>query len=246
MRKALALLALGLSLALAQGKITVWTHFGGPELEWLKAQAKTFEKTSGTKVEVVEVPFGDIKQKFILGAPQGQAADLLVSIPHDWLGEMAQAGVLEPMGKYVTQSYLADIQPVAVEAFTFGGRLMGLPAFAESVALIYNKKYVKEPPKTWEEFLDLAKKLTTGSTFGFLYNIGDPYFNFGFFRAYGADNVFGKDAKGNLDPSKLLLGGEVGRRPSSSSRTSASATTWCPRAWTTGWPTGPSRTGPWP
>lgn len=146
MKQALAVLALGLSLALAQGKITVWTHFGGPELEWLKAQAQAYEKTSGTKVEVVEVPFGDIKQKFILGAPQGQAADLVVSIPHDWLGEMAQAGVLEPMGKYVTQSYLSDLQSVAVEAFTFGGKLMGLPAFAESVALIYNKKYVKDPP----------------------------------------------------------------------------------------------------
>jgi hypothetical protein len=40
MRKALALLALGLPVALAQGKITVWTHFGGPELEWLKAQGQ--------------------------------------------------------------------------------------------------------------------------------------------------------------------------------------------------------------
>ncbi|WP_038048233.1 sugar ABC transporter substrate-binding protein [Thermus caliditerrae] len=212
MKKALAVLALGLSLALAQGKITVWTHFGGPELEWLKAQARAYEKTSGTKVEVVEVPFGDIKQKFILGAPQGQAADLVVSIPHDWLGEMAQAGVLEPMGKYVTQSYLSDLQGVAVEAFTFGGKLFGLPAFAESVALIYNKKYVKEAPKTWDEFLALARQYTTGSTFGFLYNIGDPYFNFGFFKAFGADNVFAKDAKGNLDPARLLLGGEVGEK----------------------------------
>lgn len=212
MKRLVAVLALGLSLVLAQGKITVWTHFGGPELEWLKAQAQAYERTSGTKVEVVEVPFGDIKQKFILGAPQGQAADLVVSIPHDWLGEMAQAGVLEPMGKYVTEAYLSDLQSVAVEAFTFGGKLMGLPAFAESVALIYNKKYVKEPPKTWDEFLALARQHTTGSTFGFLYNIGDPYFNFGFFRAFGAENVFAKDAKGNLDPSKLLIGGEVGEK----------------------------------
>jgi len=208
------LLALGLlgGLALAQGKITVWTHFGGPELDWLKKEAATFERTGGTKVEVVEVPFGEIKQKFILGAPQGQAADLVVTIPHDWLGEMAQAGVLEPMDKYVTKGYLADLQEVGVEAFTFGGKLFGLPAYAESVALIYNKKYVKEPPKTWEEFLALSQKLTTGSTFGFLYNIGDPYFNFGFFKAYGVDNVFGKDAKGNLDPNKLLLQGEAAEK----------------------------------
>ncbi|WP_337845711.1 maltose ABC transporter substrate-binding protein [Thermus sp.] len=212
MKRWLTATLLGLGLALAQGKVTVWTHFGGPELEWLKAQAKAYEKTSGVRVEVVEVPFGDIKQKFILGAPQGQAADLIVSIPHDWLGEMAQAGVLEPMDKYVTQAYLSDLQGVALEAFTFGGKLFGLPAFAESVALIYNKKYVKEPPKTWDEFLKLAQGLTKGNTFGFLYNIGDPYFNFGFFKAFGAENVFAKDAKGNLDPSKLLLGGEVGEK----------------------------------
>lgn len=212
MKRWLTATLLGLGLALAQGKVTVWTHFGGPELEWLRVQAKAYEKTSGVRVEVVEVPFGDIKQKFILGAPQGQAADLVVSIPHDWLGEMAQAGVLEPMDKYVTQAYLSDLQGVALEAFTFGGKRFGLPAFAESVALIYNKKYVKEPPKTWDEFLRLAQGLTKGNTFGFLYNIGDPYFNFGFFKAFGAENVFAKDAKGNLDPSKLLLGGEVGEK----------------------------------
>ena len=40
MRKLVPVLALGLSLALAQGKITVWTHFGGPELEWLKEVTK--------------------------------------------------------------------------------------------------------------------------------------------------------------------------------------------------------------
>ncbi|WP_117238542.1 sugar ABC transporter substrate-binding protein [Thermus sediminis] len=212
MGRVLALFALGLSLAFAQGRITVWTHFPGPELEWLRAQARTFERTTGTRVEVVEVPFGDIKQKFLLGAPQRQAADVLVTIPHDWLGEMAQAGVVEPMARHVTQGYLADLEPVAVEAFTFRGRLMGLPAFAESVALIYNRRYVAQPPRTWEEFLSLARRHTTGTSFGFLYDIGNPYFNFGFFRAYGAENVFAKDARGNLDPSRLLLGGEVGER----------------------------------
>ncbi|TBH21168.1 maltose ABC transporter substrate-binding protein [Thermus thermamylovorans] len=212
MRSALVMLFLALPLALAQGRITVWTHFGGPELEWLREQARTFERTQGVRVEVVEVPFGEIKQKFILSAPQGQGPDLLVTIPHDWVGEMAQAGVLEPMERYVTQDYLADLQRVAVQAFTFRGRLFGLPAYAESVALIHNRRYVREAPRNWDEFLALARQHTTGRSFGFLYNIGDPYFNFGFFRAFGAENVFARDAQGNLDPSRLLLGGEVGER----------------------------------
>ncbi|WP_026234772.1 maltose ABC transporter substrate-binding protein [Calidithermus timidus] len=211
MRKSwLVVLGVVMGLAMAQGKLTVWTHYSGPELEWLKKTAASFEKSSGTKVEVVEVPFGDIQNKFILGAPQGQAADLIVSIPHDWVGAMAAAGVLEPMGKYATASYVKGLDDVAVEALTYRNQLFALPMFAESVALIYNKKFVKSAPKTWDEFLKLAQENTKGNTFGFLYNIGDPYFNYGFFTAYGA-SVFAKRG-GSLNVGDLRLGGEAGQK----------------------------------
>ena len=136
-----------LGSAMAQGKITVWTHYNGPELAWLKQTAANFARSSGTQVKVVEVPFGDIQNKFILGAPQGQAADLVVSIPHDWVGAMAAAGVLEPMSKYATSSYIQSLSDVAVEALTYRNQLFALPMFAESVALIYNRKLVKEAPQ---------------------------------------------------------------------------------------------------
>ncbi len=205
----MAALVLVVGLAAAAGEITVWTHFGGPELEFLKTQAQRYEKATGVKVQVVEVPFNDIKQKFILGAPQGEAADLVVTVPHDWVGEMAATGVLEPVGKYATSDYLSGLMPVAVDAFSFGGRLFGLPMNAESVALIYNKDMVKTPPATWDEFLALAQKYTTGDTFGFLYDLGNPYFNYGWFKAYGG-YVFGKNADGSLNPYDLGLGGEPG------------------------------------
>ena len=173
-----AVASLGLlGSAVAQGRLTVWTHYGGPELAWLKQTAANFARSSGTQVDVVEVPFGDIQNKFILGAPQGQAADLVVSIPHDWVGAMAAAGVLEPMGKYATSSYIQSLSEVAVEALTFRNQLFALPMFAESVALIYNKKLVKEAPKTWDEFLKIAQENTKGNSYGFLYDLGNAYFN---------------------------------------------------------------------
>jgi len=209
MRKALLIAAVAaLSLGLAQGKLTVWTHYGGPEVAWLKDQAAKFQKSTGTQVEVVEVPFGDIQNKFILGAPQEQAADLIVSIPNDWVGAMVQAGVLEPMGKYATASYINGLSDVAVDALTYKGQLFALPMFAESVALIYNKKYVPTAPKTWDEFLKVAQANTTGNRFGFLYNLNDAYFSYGWFTAYGA-SVFGKSGN-TLDTSQVKLGGEPG------------------------------------
>jgi len=195
---------------MAQGKLTVWSHYGGPELAWLKDQAAKFQKSTGTQVEVVEVPFGDIQNKFILGAPQGQAADLIVSIPHDWVGAMAQAGVLEPMGKYATSSYLGGLNDVAVEAMSYKGQLFALPMFAESVALIYNKKYVQTAPKTWDEFLKVAQANTTGNRFGFLYNLNDAYFSYGWFTAYGG-SVFGKNGNA-LDTTQVKLGGDAGNK----------------------------------
>jgi arabinogalactan oligomer/maltooligosaccharide transport system substrate-binding protein len=211
MKKALLIAAMAaLSLGLAQGKLTVWTHYGGPEVAWLKDQAAKFQKSTGTQVEVVEVPFGDIQNKFILGAPQGQAADLIVSIPHDWVGAMAQAGVLEPMGKYATSSYVSGLNDVAVEALSYKGQLFALPMFAESVALIYNKKYVQTPPKTWDEFLKVAQANTTGNRFGFLYNLNDAYFSYGWFTAYGG-SVFGKNGNA-LDTTQVKLGGEAGNK----------------------------------
>ena len=213
MKKALLVASAVLaSMAMAQSKITVWTTLGNAsasELVWLKDLAAKFEKGSGTKVEIVEVPFGDMQQKFILGAPQGQAADLMVTVPHDWVGAMAAAGVLEPMKKYATEGYLSTLANTSIDAFSFKGQLFGLPAFAEAVALIYNKKLVPNPPKNWDEFLKIAQDNTKGNTFGFLYELSNAYFSYGWFQAYGG-SVFGRAGNGGLDENNVRLGSEAG------------------------------------
>jgi len=205
-------MVVALGLGWAQNRIEVWTHFQGAELEWLKQQASAYQKAKGVQVLISEMPLGDMHNKILLSAPQGHAGDLFLTVPHDWIGEFAQAGVLEPLDRYVDSAYRADVEPVALEAFSFRGRLFGFPAYAESVALIYNKKFVKGAPKSWAEFLALAQRYTTKETFGFLYNVNEGYFNFGFYRAYGVENVFAKDASGSYDPRRILLGGAVGER----------------------------------
>jgi arabinogalactan oligomer/maltooligosaccharide transport system substrate-binding protein len=91
----------------------------------------------------------------------------------------------------------------------YGGRLFGLPMSAEAVALIYNRALVAEPPTTWEELLELAQAQMEMGNFGFMYTFADPYFNAGWFHAYGA-RVFGETEDGGLDPNVILLGGEPG------------------------------------
>lgn len=60
-----------------------------------------------------------------------------------------------------------DIYPVLIADSTYGGRLMSLP-FNKSVPVIYYNKELfrdagldpEKPPSTWEEFMEVSKKLT--------------------------------------------------------------------------------------
>ncbi|WP_019009845.1 maltose ABC transporter substrate-binding protein [Deinococcus aquatilis] len=206
MKKALTILSLALlgSAITSQASaatLTVWTHFGGPELAWLKSQAADFTKKTGTQVSLVSVPFDNIPDKFIQSAPKGQGPDVVVTLPQDRLGQLAAAGVVEPMDKYVTSR--TDFDKTALTAMTYKGKLFGLPMFAESVALVYNKKLIPNAPTTWSAFLSAAQKNTGNGKFGFLADLSNAYMNYGVVSAYGG-YVF-KNTGGTLNPKDIGL-----------------------------------------
>lgn len=193
--------------AFARKSVTVWTAFTNSDLKWLQDQAASFQQNFGVTVNITQVQLGDIKQKMLLSAPQGKAADVIAPIPHDQLGEMAAAGVLADVTQYATSSYLADLNPEAKLAFTYNGKLFGLPLYVEGPALIINTNMVKEAPKTFQDFLDTAQKLTTGNTFGFMFDDANFYFSYVFMHSMGG-YVFKRNAQGILQPNDIGLANE--------------------------------------
>ncbi|MBI0444830.1 extracellular solute-binding protein, partial [Deinococcus sp. DB0503] len=183
MQKALTVLSLVLLGHASAATITVWTHFGGPEQAWLKEQAQAFEKKTGNRVQLVNVPFEQIPDKFIQSAPKGQGPDLLVTQPQDRIGQYAAAGVIEPMDKYLISR--SDLDKTALGAMTYKGKLFGLPMFAEAVGVVYNKKLVPNAPTTWAEFLKVAQANTGSGKFGYLEDLSEAYQNYGVISAYG-------------------------------------------------------------
>ncbi|MDV6373304.1 maltose ABC transporter substrate-binding protein [Deinococcus arenicola] len=200
MKKALTILSLALLGNASAANITVWTHFGGAELDWLKQQAATFDK-KGNKVSIVSVPFDQIPDKLIQSAPKGQGPDVIVTLPQDRLGQLAAAGVIEPMDKYVTSK--TDFDKTGLNAMTYQGKLFAIPMFAESVALVYNKKLVPTAPKTWAEFLKVAQANTGNGKFGFLTDLSNAYQNYGVISAFGG-YVF-KNTGGTLNTKDIGL-----------------------------------------
>ena len=208
MKKLFVSLALVLSLGLASAQgVSVWTHFGETDLEWLQSEAEAFEAAFGVPVTLTQIDLGELKQKMLLSAPQGEAADLVVPIPHDQMGELAAGGVLADMSQFATEDYLADLSEQAKQAFTYNGRLFGLPIYLEGPALIVNTDLVPEVPATYEDMIATAKELTGGDTYGFLYDDKNFYFSYNWLRSNGG-YVFNRDADGNLVPSDVGLANE--------------------------------------
>ncbi len=206
MKKALGLTVLSLALlgsaSAQQANLTIWTHFDGPEGAWLKSQVAAWASKNGASVQVVNVPFAQLSDKFIQSAPKGQGPDLVVTQPHDRLGQLAAAGVVEPMDKYIVSK--ADLQKVALDAMTYRGKLFGLPMFAEAVAVVYNKALVPNFPTTWDGFIKAAQQNTGNGKFGFLTDLANAYQNYGVISAYGG-YVF-KNNGGTLDVKNVGIG----------------------------------------
>ncbi len=200
MKKALTILSLALLGQASAANITVWTHFGGTELDWLKQQAATFDK-KGNKTTIVSVPFDQIPDKLIQSAPKGQGPDVIVTLPQDRLGQLAAAGVIEPMDKYITSK--TDFDKTGLNAMTYQGKLFAIPMFAEAVALVYNKKLVPNAPTNWADFLKVAQANTGNGKFGFLTDLSNAYQNYGVISAFGG-YVF-KNTAGTLNTKDIGL-----------------------------------------
>ena len=203
-----ALLVMLVSAGAAFGQsLTVWTTFQDQSLDWLRAEAASFTAGFGVDVTIVRLDVNELKQQALLSAPQGEAGDVFVGVPHDQIGEMAVGGVLADMSGYATAAYLADLSEQARLGYTVNGRLFGLPMFVEGPALVVNNDLVAQLPGTYEATMDLAEELTTADTFGFMHDINNFYFSYGWIATYGG-YVFGRDASGSLVATDVGLDNE--------------------------------------
>jgi arabinogalactan oligomer / maltooligosaccharide transport system substrate-binding protein len=193
-------------VALGQG-LTIWTTFGDQTLEWLQDEAATFSNAFGVPTNIVKLDLGELKQQALLAAPQGQAGDLFVGVPQDQVAEFALGGVAGDMASFATSAYLSDLSEQARLAYTFQGKLVGLPMFVEGPALIVNNDLVDSVPATYEELIDLAQSLTTDNTFGFMFDAPNFYFAYGWINTFGG-YVFGSDATGSLVADDVGIGTE--------------------------------------
>jgi len=191
----------------AAAGLTVWTTYQGAALAWLQDQAQAFTAAFGKPVEITSMKLGDIKQRAMLEAKKGAAADVFVGVPHDQFSALADAGILADMGDYATGRYLAQLSPQAARAFRYQGTLYGLPLSVEGPALILDTRLVGTVPASYAQLKRLAASLTHGGQYGFAFDAANFYYAYAWLRSYGG-YVFGSSPQGTIDPADVGLAAE--------------------------------------
>jgi maltose-binding protein MalE len=195
-------------VASKEGTLTFWVDSGRSKA--IQDLGAKFTAKYNVPVTVQELGFGDIRDQLKIAGPAGEGPDIIIGA-HDWLGELVTNGVLEPMDLGAKAS---SFDPVSLKAFTYNGKLYGVPYAVEAIALMYNKDYVPTPPKTWDELKQIAKKLQDDKKVeqGYVIQSGpsDPYHSYPIFTGFGG-YVFGRTADGSYNPQDVGLDSAGGK-----------------------------------
>jgi arabinogalactan oligomer/maltooligosaccharide transport system substrate-binding protein len=171
--------------------LKVWESDKGPDQFIQQAGAAFTAKNPGIAIEYVHVELGDAAGQIALDGPAGVGPDVFAA-PHDKLGELVTGGHVLPTDN------AADVQKRVLascsKALTSGGKMYGYPVSAETYALFYNKKLIKDSdvPKTWDELAAFAKKYNAANTgkYGFIMDVGNAYYTIIFTTSSG-NRLFG-------------------------------------------------------
>jgi maltose-binding protein MalE len=167
--------------------------------------ANSWATGKGVTVKVVVKDTGSIRDD--LGTVAAANAPDVITAAHDWTGQLAANGLVEPL--FLSAAVSKQFPSYTLNAFSYGTavkKLYGIPVAVENIGLVVNKSLAKVP-KTFTQLESeaLAFKKKAHTSFGIAVqqgSAGDAYHMYPFFSGLGG-YVFGKNKAGNLDPSDI-------------------------------------------
>ena len=161
--------------------LTVAWQAGLQALDPLNYSGPLWERLTGIKIKVVEIPLPEVFSKIMLDYRSGTASYDVVDVVPSWMPDLAQAGALEPLDTYVEKyGYRDELMKIAPTYRDNWMRANGRTyAFADDgdVLILYYRKdifgdagirsafktklgYELAPPKTWKQFGEIGAFLT--------------------------------------------------------------------------------------
>ncbi|MCA1490600.1 sugar ABC transporter substrate-binding protein [Ensifer sp. NBAIM29] len=152
--------------------INILVEGGGEMLQ--KTVAEKFTAETGIEVKFTVVPYQGVFDKFSAEIASGSSAFDVVTIDVVWNAKFASH--VEDLSPLFTDAVRKDLPPALLADAEVGGKMIGMPAWANAEIVFYRKDlfekpeeqkafqdkygYPLAPPKTWQQWRDMAKFFT--------------------------------------------------------------------------------------
>ena len=161
--------------------ITIVWEAGLQSLDPTQFSGPLWEKETGCKVKVVEVPTAEMFTKIVQEFRAGTGAYDALNVIPAWMPDLVQAGALEVLDPFVDKyGFRDELQKIAPtyrdNQMTVNGKIYGFPDDGDVFLMYYRKdifarpdlkkafkakyNYDLAPPTTWKQFDDIGSFLT--------------------------------------------------------------------------------------
>ncbi len=115
--------------------------------------------------------YDEMQQKVLAGIVGGTVPQVVQLGQRYGIPQVADSGMLLPIGDILASETVEDIFPAFLERFTYKEKLWTVPFQSSTPVLYYNKTLFDSkgfvPPETWDELVATATNLTTPDVWGF-------------------------------------------------------------------------------
>lgn len=189
--------ALGCSTkATQQTELTVWLDTNDQEMRFFKRVSHQIAKElPHIRLRLRFLPFDDLKPRFQGQVGETREPDILY-LMNDWIGELVEQNLLRPL-----DLDLSTVAPQAVSSMRYQKKIYGAPFVFQTLAMVYNRKQIPEPPRHFAEIEKLAQQ-TPKNHFPLIYDQRNFYYHAPWFHACGGQ-VFNAAGRFVLQPEPL-------------------------------------------
>ena len=149
--------------------VKIWHYLGnkGQQEELVRVVNAYNLSQSAYQASLTYIPFDDMLKNISASIVEKTLPDIVIIAVPDH-AYYASTGIFADLtDQFDTSGYYPD----SVASCMYNGKLYGVPFGANCLALFYNTQMLEEaglqPPETWEELRETAKKLTKNGVYGF-------------------------------------------------------------------------------
>lgn len=161
-------------------EIEYWQYSYKTRLDAMDRLISQFEAIN-PEIKVIHnnFPYAQYRTKVAASVAAGEGPDV-VQLYYGWLGDYLDGGILQPLSheafphSEIEDDYFAMVAPMKV-----GSEYYALPTAVRTLGLFWNKKLFRQagldpenPPKTLDELVSVAKKLTKRDRAGNIIQVG--------------------------------------------------------------------------